>query len=137
MSCFIEKHCPSSYATDIHQTAHEYYHAIQVPPTQRGECYHSISPSCTGVQQGACLHCIIWGHLEMTNRALGDLQVLPDIRYSKVNYATKPPRAQLMMVTRFQQVYSSYPAILEGHSSPKLAPPGPKNGWNCLNDGNG
>ena len=119
----IEKHCPPPYVINVHQTDRIYY-AVQVPPTQWGECYHSTN-------------CYIWGHLEMTNTALGDLQVLPNIRCTNVNHATKPPGAMLQVVPGIKCPYCPYPNAIDGQTSLNLDPTGPKKRRVCAENGSG
>ena len=137
MSQLIENHRPSSYANEYLQTVHEYNHAIQVPPTQKGECDHSIFPSCTGAQQGACLHNTIWGYLETVDIAPSNLQV-PNTRCESVHHATKPPRAKLKAVPG-SELHYYYPTskAIDRPISLKLDPTGPKKRRVYLRNGPG
>ena len=134
MSQFIENHRPSSYANEYLQTVHEYHHAIQVPPTQKGECDHSIFPSCTGAQQSACLHSTIWGYLERVDIAPSDLQV-PNTRCESVHHATKPPGAMLQVVPGIVCPYCPFPSSLDEPTSLNLDPTGLKQRRLCSENG--
>ena len=122
MSQFIESHRPSPYANEY---------------LQKGECDHSISPSCTGAQQGACLHNAIWGHLERVDIAPGDLQV-PNPRCESVHHATKPPGAMLQLVPDSElHYYYTTPKAIDRPISLRLDPTGPKKRRAYLRNGPG